>query len=318
VLDWAVKRSRRQSRREGLIHLSPLHTGTAALCISQAHPHLNCSTYDLPNLEAAACAYLQNNSADVEVGVLLLDDSDDCADVLCTFSRIRLCSRAAEHKSALGSLLWTTVLVALCGFKAGNDIREGRQQGRHQCVYLTAPDVMFRCSKSLHHRWAAGGQPGFLCGPLSARRRHHARHDLARLGPCEETAVDSEGALCLLLRTWLGMPPSWRRGASVHYMPSCACHGRCKITQRFTALQAYEVLPQGGALIAIDMLLDDERRTAEEGLARSLTMLLEFGHENAGEYTFKASFLLRPADRHHQSAPIPTQSRGLQCNTSLQ
>ena len=56
-------------------------------------------------------------------------------------------------------------------------------------------------------------------------------------------------------------------------------------------LQAYNALPQGGALVAVDMLLDDERRTAVESLARSLTMLVEFGGENAGEYTFKVGIL---------------------------
>lgn len=52
-------------------------------------------------------------------------------------------------------------------------------------------------------------------------------------------------------------------------------------------MQAHDALPQGGALVALDMLLDDERRTAVESLARSLTMLVEFGGENAGEYTFR-------------------------------
>jgi hypothetical protein len=55
------------------------------------------------------------------------------------------------------------------------------------------------------------------------------------------------------------------------------------------ALQAYDALPQGGALVAVDMLLDDERRAAVEALARSLTMLVEFGRENAGEYTFQVT-----------------------------
>lgn len=39
------------------------------MCIAQAHPHLRCSTHDLPNLEPAARAYLQEHASDVEVGV---------------------------------------------------------------------------------------------------------------------------------------------------------------------------------------------------------------------------------------------------------
>jgi hypothetical protein len=40
------------------------------MCIARAHPHLRCSTHDLPNLEPAAHAYLQEHSSDVEVGAL--------------------------------------------------------------------------------------------------------------------------------------------------------------------------------------------------------------------------------------------------------
>lgn len=63
---------------------------------------------------------------------------------------------------------------------------------------------------------------------------------------------------------------------------SCTWHSVCMAHP-----QAYEALPQGGALIAVDMLTDDERRAAVEALARSLTMLVEFGHENAFDYSFK-------------------------------
>lgn len=41
--------------------------------------------------------------------------------------------------------------------------------------------------------------------------------------------------------------------------------------------KAFEALPDGGALIAIEALIDDARRTNTMGLFVSLTMLLELG-----------------------------------------
>jgi len=40
---------------------------------------------------------------------------------------------------------------------------------------------------------------------------------------------------------------------------------------------AYEALPEGGALIAIENLIDDARRENAFGLLMSLNMLIEFG-----------------------------------------
>ncbi|KXZ45540.1 hypothetical protein GPECTOR_53g126 [Gonium pectorale] len=51
--------------------------------------------------------------------------------------------------------------------------------------------------------------------------------------------------------------------------------------------KAYAALPPGGALIAIDHLVDDERRSSPIQLGMSLTMLLEFGRENAFDYSYK-------------------------------
>ena len=40
---------------------------------------------------------------------------------------------------------------------------------------------------------------------------------------------------------------------------------------------AYEALPEGGALVAIENIIDDERRRNVFGLLMSLNMLIEFG-----------------------------------------
>ncbi len=47
--------------------------------------------------------------------------------------------------------------------------------------------------------------------------------------------------------------------------------------------KAYEALPQGGAFIAVENLIDDARRENAFGLLMSLNMLIEFG--DAFDYT---------------------------------
>jgi hypothetical protein len=41
--------------------------------------------------------------------------------------------------------------------------------------------------------------------------------------------------------------------------------------------KAYDALPEGGAFVAIEALIDDERRQNVFGLLMSLNMLIEFG-----------------------------------------
>lgn len=48
--------------------------------------------------------------------------------------------------------------------------------------------------------------------------------------------------------------------------------------------KAYDALPEGGAFIAVEALIDDERRQNAFGLLMSLNMLVEFG--DAFDYTF--------------------------------
>lgn len=49
--------------------------------------------------------------------------------------------------------------------------------------------------------------------------------------------------------------------------------------------KAYAALPEGGVLIAIENVIDDERRRNAFGLLMSLNMLIEFGAEGGFDYT---------------------------------
>lgn len=53
------------------------------------------------------------------------------------------------------------------------------------------------------------------------------------------------------------------------------------------ACQAFAALPPGGALIAVEVLVDDTRRDNVWGLMMSLDMLMEFGKEHSFDYTFQ-------------------------------
>ncbi|GAB4822711.1 hypothetical protein N2152v2_009757 [Parachlorella kessleri] len=50
--------------------------------------------------------------------------------------------------------------------------------------------------------------------------------------------------------------------------------------------KAYEALAPGGALVVAERMIDEDRRSNTTGLAQSLVMLLNFGREDAFDYTF--------------------------------
>ena len=51
--------------------------------------------------------------------------------------------------------------------------------------------------------------------------------------------------------------------------------------------QSFKALPAGGAFVALEWLIDDDRTENTVGLAMSLNMLVETGHEQGYDYTFK-------------------------------
>jgi cyclopropane fatty-acyl-phospholipid synthase-like methyltransferase len=49
--------------------------------------------------------------------------------------------------------------------------------------------------------------------------------------------------------------------------------------------KAYDALPPGGALVSIETIIDDDRRTNATGLCMSLHMIIEFGAEGGFDFT---------------------------------
>lgn len=56
-------------------------------------------------------------------------------------------------------------------------------------------------------------------------------------------------------------------------------------TKKMLIRKAYEALPQGGAFVAIEAIIDDERRVNTHGLCRSLNMIIEFGADEGFDFT---------------------------------
>lgn len=60
-----------------------------------------------------------------------------------------------------------------------------------------------------------------------------------------------------------------------NYVPSPANAGRATAVKRMLVRKAYEALPAGGAFIAYESIIDDDRSTNAFGLLMSLNMLIE-------------------------------------------
>lgn len=52
-----------------------------------------------------------------------------------------------------------------------------------------------------------------------------------------------------------------------------------------TCPQAYDALPPGGAFVALDATIDDDRKGPVSSLLMSVNMLIEFGSETSFDYT---------------------------------
>lgn len=63
---------------------------------------------------------------------------------------------------------------------------------------------------------------------------------------------------------------------------------RIRLTCLFAEIlsQAFDALPPGGAFVALDAIIDDDRRGPVGSLLMSVNMLVEFGRETSFDYTY--------------------------------
>jgi hypothetical protein len=129
-----------------------------------------------------------------------------------------------------------------------------------------------------------GGATGQLCTILASRHPHLrcTSYDLPVVAPIAEKAIAAAGLsdrVAVASGDFLADPlPS----ADVITM-SLILHDWNLDRKKQLISSAYEALPDGGALIVIENLIDDRRRENAFGLMMSLNMLIEFG--DAFDYT---------------------------------
>src|SRR3954469_5900210 len=129
-----------------------------------------------------------------------------------------------------------------------------------------------------------GGATALLCRILAERHPHLrcTSYDLPPVAPIAQRAISAaglEGRVAVATGDFFAEPLP---NADVITM-GLILHDWNLEKKMHLIRSAYEALPEGGALIAIENLIDDERRENVFGLMMSLNMLIEFG--DAFDYT---------------------------------
>ena len=149
------------------------------------------------------------------------------------------------------------------------------------------PSDVISLSQILHD-W---GLPKKMVLIRKVRRRPVLHASCAMHAPCMGACMCCSSAACGRVCT----PPGHAaRLGQLPCMPlltllSCWRAARLQLTvaKSNDCWQAYEALPPGGALVVVERLIDEGRRENTSGLGQSLVMLLEFGEENAFDFTFR-------------------------------
>jgi predicted TPR repeat methyltransferase len=123
-----------------------------------------------------------------------------------------------------------------------------------------------------------GGATGLLAGIVADRHPHMtcASYDLAVVKPIAERKIAQRGH-----RAEAGVVDFLAEElpkADVITM-GMILHDWNLANKKMLIAKAWRALPKGGAFVAIEHLIDDERRKNAFGLLMSLTMLIEFGDE---------------------------------------
>jgi len=123
-----------------------------------------------------------------------------------------------------------------------------------------------------------GGALGLLC--LTVAERHPALHclsaDIPQVTVLARRKIEEAGMVSRVEAVPLDMFSQPLPRCDVMTM-SLILHDWNLEKKRQLIAKAYEALEPGGAFIAIEHMIDDERRHAAAGLLMSLTMLIETG-----------------------------------------
>ncbi len=191
---------------------------------------------------------------------------------------------------------WHDLPTALRTGKPQNEVKHG-QKGVFEELYADIPKLeqflgaMTGLSRSNFELFAerfdfsrhatlcdVGGATGLLC--IEAAKRHsHLQCTTFDLPPVEPIAQRHITAAGLTSRVRTASGDFFRDPlpkASVITM-GMILHDWNLEKKMLLIQKAYDALPSGGALVAIEALIDDERRSNAFGLLMSLNMLIEFG-----------------------------------------
>jgi len=131
-----------------------------------------------------------------------------------------------------------------------------------------------------------GGANGLLCRVLAAHHPHLAltSFDLPEASRIARREVEREGLLGRVQVTSGDFFVDALPRADVIVMGN-VLHDWNEDQKRSLISKAYAALPADGALIAIENVIDDDRRQNAFGLLMSLNMLIELGAEGGFDYT---------------------------------
>jgi hypothetical protein len=131
-----------------------------------------------------------------------------------------------------------------------------------------------------------GGANALFCRTLAARYPHLScmSLDLPAVAPIARREVERAGLVSRIEVLAGDFFAEALPGADVIVMGNIL-HDWNEPGKRQLIGKAYNALPAGGALIAIENVIDDARRQNAFGLLMSLNMLIEFGAEGGFDYT---------------------------------
>jgi 16S rRNA G1207 methylase RsmC len=131
-----------------------------------------------------------------------------------------------------------------------------------------------------------GGANALLCRILAGRHPHLSltSFDLPAVSPIARREIGRAGLMSRIEVVSGDFFSDPLPAADVIVMGNIL-HDWNEAGKRQLIEKAYAALPAGGALIAIENVIDDARRQNAFGLLMSLNMLIEFGAEGGFDYT---------------------------------